>query len=146
MGGNILKQQIDRCGYLRVRPSINGRKLGFIVHRIIAITFIPNIDNKPQVNHRDGDKTNNVCTNLEWVTNGENQNHAIETGLKVMPVAEQAIRFTGAVKVFKDGTQIDTLYGNADMKSKGYDFRLVSACLMGKRHTHRECTFIKEEE
>jgi hypothetical protein len=73
----VLKAQKNGKGYLRV--SISGR-LEF-VHRLVANQYVPNPENKPQVNHKDGNKLNNHYTNLEWVTNLENRKHACENGL-----------------------------------------------------------------
>lgn len=145
MGGKILKTQVDDCGYLRLRFNFGKMKVTKKVHRLVAEAFIPNLEDKPQVNHKDGVKTNNLVTNLEWSTNGENQTHAIELGLKVTKVGAESCRFIAPIKVFNsDGDHIETLIGNKDMEEKGYDFRLVSACLHGKRNTHKGCTFVRE--
>lgn len=74
----ILKPLTHPRGYFRVALWRNGKSKFLFIHRIIAITFIDNPDNKPTVNHIDGNKSNNYSNNLEWTTYRENMNHAIE--------------------------------------------------------------------
>ena len=80
--GRILKMSIDKNGYKIFTLGLNGKQFNKKLHRVVAEMFIPNIENKPQVNHIDGDKSNNVVYNLEWVTNIENETHAYKIGLK----------------------------------------------------------------
>ena len=64
-------------GYYRVKMvSDDGEKKTFLVHRLVALAFIPNPDNKAEVNHIDGDRLNNDVSNLEWVTREETMKHA----------------------------------------------------------------------
>ena len=78
----ILKQRTDFKGYMRIDlKDNNGKRCYLGVHRLVALAFIPNPENKPQVNHIDGNKNHNNVENLEWCTNGENQKHAYKTGL-----------------------------------------------------------------
>ena len=77
----VLKPATDKKGYLRVALSIGGKLITYKVHRLVAIYFLENPENKPQVNHIDGIKSNNVLSNLEWSTNSENQLHAVKLGL-----------------------------------------------------------------
>ena len=72
----------DNDGYIKFAPRINGKKCYFRVHRLVATKFIPNPENKPQVNHKDGNKQNNNKDNLEWCTGKENINHAWKNKLK----------------------------------------------------------------
>ena len=78
--GRILKTQPNGKGYLRFSLLIDGKRKFFFVHRAVAEKYVPNPDNKPQVNHIDGNKANNHASNLEWVTNMENRQHAIKHG------------------------------------------------------------------
>ena len=77
--GKILNNRdIDCYGYARV--VINHKKYKF--HRYIAELFVPNPENKPEINHKDGNKLNNRADNLEWTTRSENQKHAYKLGLQ----------------------------------------------------------------
>lgn len=77
----IRKAHSDKKGYLRISLYKNGQQFNKFIHRLVAKTFIENPQNKPQINHKDGNKANNTVDNLEWVTNQENAKHAWENGL-----------------------------------------------------------------
>lgn len=77
----IMKSHKNKKGYDKVSFNLNGKTKSVFVHRLVATAFIANPNNKPQVNHIDGNKSNNVVLNLEWCTNGENQIHAYSLGL-----------------------------------------------------------------
>lgn len=78
----ILKQRADCKGYMRIDLNDNDGKHKYLgVHRLVAMAFIPNPENKPQINHIDGVKNHNFVENLEWVTNQENHDHAVLNGL-----------------------------------------------------------------
>ena len=84
----LLKASLSHNGYRLFATKVGGRSGKYVtvrIARMVAMAFIPNPDNKPQVNHIDGDKLNDSVGNLEWVTNQENTIHAIQTGLLVHP-------------------------------------------------------------
>lgn len=78
----IIYDNKNSYGYVELWKNNKGKK--FRIHRLVAETFIPNYDNKEQVNHIDGNKTNNCVDNLEWVTPKENVTHAINNNLIIL--------------------------------------------------------------
>lgn len=78
----ILKPKIS-SKYHRVWLCTGSNKRIYGIHRLVAEAFIPNPENKPQVNHIDGNPANNLLSNLEWVTQSENTRHAVSIGRKL---------------------------------------------------------------
>lgn len=87
--GRVLKPFQDKDGYKKVNLVMGGKKRRqFMIHRLVSKMFIPNPENKPEVNHKDGNKQNNNIDNLEWVTKRENARHAWDNGLKEAIIGE----------------------------------------------------------
>jgi|LGVE01.1.fsa_nt_gb hypothetical protein len=82
-GKLLLSPQVNQCGYIVIRLTKNKKRYHNSIHRLVAIAFIPNIDNLKEVNHIDGNKLNNDYTNLEWSSRSKNIQHAYDTGLKI---------------------------------------------------------------
>lgn len=128
-GNNLIPQPI-RKGYLQVLLYKNGKPYPKKVHRLVAITFISNKDKLPQVNHIDGDKTNNCVNNLEWCDNSYNQIHAYKNGLekpRFQRRVEQYDLNNNFIKTFdyiKDAEQSLNIDGSS-----------ISACCRNKRKT-----------
>lgn len=85
ISNKLLKTTVSKNGYEEIVIQFKNprRCRTFLVHRLVAETFIPNPENKPQVNHKDGNKLNNNVNNLEWCTQKYNNMHAISNGFLV---------------------------------------------------------------
>ena len=100
----ILKLQLSTKKYLQTRlydENLNAKTVK--VHRIVAQTFIPNPDNKPQINHIDGNKLNNCADNLEWCTNNENMKHSWDIGLRDRNKVADNMRLIAQKRKYKKG-------------------------------------------
>ena len=85
--GKKLKSFNNGEGYLFLTIYHNKTRKAFYIHRIVAECYIPNPNNLPEVNHNDGNKSNNNISNLYWCTTSQNIKHAYNTGLKNPPMA-----------------------------------------------------------
>lgn len=118
-----LKGEIDKDGYRRVLIYVEGKRKKFFVHRLVAEQYIPNPENKPQVNHKDGNKLNNHYSNLEWVTNKENIVHAEKLGLRSH---ENVLRIEQVKEIKK-------LFGTKSMKELAEMYNVSLSCI---KHIH----------
>lgn len=126
--GRVLKPSVNHNGYQIVNFMIDGKRIGISVHTLVASVFVPNPDDKIQVNHIDGNKTNNAFYNLEWVTPSENIQHAISI-LGFSPGANTKRKIVGISQTDNSGTKsfdsiedagawIDNVFGVSSGKSE----------------------------
>ena len=126
--GKILKGFKNKKGYLQVPFYKNGKRIQPYIHKLVAEAFIDNPENKTQVNHIDGNKTNNNVNNLEWCNNRENQIHAIKNHLRK--------NIKAVYQYNKDNTFIKKWESSAEvMRVLGIDRGHINACCNGKRKT-----------
>lgn len=81
--GQLIKQRINNRGYYSLSLCKDGKYKHCVVHKLVAESFIKNNSNKPFINHKDGNKLNNLFSNLEWCTCSENNQHAYDVKLKI---------------------------------------------------------------
>lgn len=129
----ILKQHIGSHGYYMVNLWQNNKGHWKTIHRLIATAFVPNPENKPQINHIDGDKQNNNVSNLEWCTRSENQLHRTRV-LKKTRFPEEAINTTRkAVMCIETGKVFRSISEAA--RECGLWQQSISRVLSGAMHT-----------
>lgn len=76
--GKVLKPGIDRYGYYKLNLRHKGKVRYVTIHRLVGMTWLPNPENKPQINHLNGIKTDNRVENLQWSTARENVSHSYD--------------------------------------------------------------------
>jgi hypothetical protein len=123
--GKLFAKCKNSHGYATVILRKDGISHSKKVHRLVAETFLQNPEKKRDVNHIDGDKSNNEVSNLEWATSKENRRHALKTGLapsKKIRVIETGKEYLSANECAKD---INGSYAD------------IYHCLNGERKTHK---------
>lgn len=137
----ILKQYKNKFGYMRVYLTKNSIKKMYAVHRLVAIAFIDNPENKPCVNHIDNNRENNHLDNLEWCTYKENNNWAKKQGRRVF--TEEWKRKISATRKLKPVVGIDEngnkIYFDAVRATTkaGFDCKAVIRCCKGRQKVHK---------
>jgi hypothetical protein len=146
--GRIYRDYGHRIKFLSERPNAygysrisllhqDGRRVDRMMHRLLMLTFVPNPDNKPQVNHKDGDKSNNQLSNLEWVTDRENKLHSHRVlGAKSSDKSCFLFYFGGFVQRFPN------IQAACNYAAKKYGCSSKSLC---KYYTSNGCAIITEE-
>jgi len=130
----ILTMKNNHDGYLRIQIYAGNNTCRFVsAHRLVALAFIDNPENKPFINHKDGNKANNTVSNLEWVTQKENIIHAWETGL-----AKSQLNKKGSMAVDQfdlDGNYIATHPSQMEaQRVTGASHASISACCKHKKN------------
>ena len=118
-----------RNGYLYIVLSKNGVQHTIRIHRVVAEQFIPNPNNYETVNHKDFDKNNNSCSNLEWMPMGDNIRHAKDNSIgNNKPVLQYTL----------DGEFVREWHSAYRAgKELGFTSELISKCCRGKQHEHK---------
>lgn len=144
-GGRTTKERIRKMntwgeeGYVIYTLSKDGINTSFSAHRLVAEHYIPNPDNKPEVNHKDGNKSNPAKYNLEWVTSSENKQHSHDTGLQIIPKGDKHHLYgkrgfdSHKGKIVLD-TQTGIFYGSA---KEAANVKSISRAALTRRLTNK---------
>ena len=141
--GRVLKQELNpyRGGYMSVEFRVKGKTVHLYVHRAVAICYIPNPNNFPQVNHIDNDPTNNVVSNLEWCTNQYNSNYKKKFGTSPAQVQGKPV-----FAINLETLEVSHFESQCEASRKlGISQREIWSVISGKRIQTRGYLFTEDE-
>ncbi len=122
----LVKTSEDKDGYLQVKLRKNGEYKTCKVHRLIAQTFIPNPEGKPEVNHIDEDKTNNRVDNLEWKWHKDNINHGTHNERIAKALSKKVLQLSLSGELIREWSS------TMECGRNGFNQGAVAACCRGK--------------
>ena len=133
--GKLLKFYKCRLGYSLVWIRFNKKRIGKSVHRLVAEAFIPNPENKPEVNHKNLDKSDNRYINLEWCTRIENMKHAARAGVFDKPKGYDSPYSKAVERYDLNGNYIDEFGSISEaFRNTGISIGLISSACSGRRN------------
>lgn len=124
-----MKTFVSKNGYSSIKLLNKGTRQSYYIHRLVAFFFVPNPNNKPCVNHIDGNKANNKAENLEWVTKSENTLHAHKLGL-ITNKKRQVVASLNGVRVLHFNSMTDA-------KNSGYNLGGIHASYSNKNRFYK---------
>lgn len=127
--GKLLNLNTNTYGYKHITLSKCNVQKTVLVHKLVAMAFIDNPLGMPQINHKDGNKNNNSVSNLEWVTQGINNRHAIQTNLRRARKIQLVDGEGNVSKVFNNRMEINEYLGRDVCQD------LITRCCNGQRKT-----------
>lgn len=126
--GNILATRLCGSGYPMVTMCKGGKRITRMVHRLVALEFIPNPLGYPIINHKDENKTNNRSCNLEWCTQKYNLHYGDAMKRKIASQSK-------AIEQIRDGIVVRRWNSTSELRKAGFNYRHVFECCTGKNKT-----------
>lgn len=120
----ILKQYIQNNGYVWVGLHKNNKQKRMLIHRLVAMAFLPNPNNYKEVNHRDENPKNNNVDNLEWCTREYNENYGTKKQRRLEKISIPVV-------AYKDGVEVMRFSSSMEAQRNGYNQQCVRYCCRG---------------
>jgi hypothetical protein len=133
----LLKFGVHQKGYLYIRLYKNGKQYTFRAHRLVYAVFIGPIPEGFEINHTNGDKTNNTVSNLDLTNHSENMKHAVRTGLLKFKTGKDHLLSIPIIGEHIETGDIITFSGQQEASRYGFNQGNIQSVLKGKRHSHK---------